>query len=188
MSGFLRITGGYLARRRIRVPSAADEGLVRPAQDRLREAIFSALGDAAQGAHVLDMFGGSGALSFESISRGAQKATIIEYTRATAKNIEDNAALLGVRDKCDVLVGDALKLVGRLSQGEQFDLVFLDPPYALFLPDAFFDALIKVLRPNAIVVLRYEKTDKRALPSLFEVLRDRNYGSSRVLFLVKKEA
>jgi 16S rRNA (guanine966-N2)-methyltransferase len=185
MSGFLRITGGYLGRQRIRVPAAADEGLVRPAQDRVREAIFSALGSATQDARVLDLFGGSGALSFESLSRGAKRATIVEYTKATAKNIEDNTAGLGVQKQCEILVGDALKLVTRFVN-QQFDLIFLDPPYALLLPDTFFDALVPLLAPDGIVVLRYEKKDQRSLPVQFELLRDRSYGSSRVLFLTRK--
>src|ERR1051325_4203301 len=111
MSGFLRITGGYLVRRRFLVPKEADAGTLRPAQDRVREALFSALADRLKDAQVLDLFSGSGAFSFEALSRGAQSSLLLEASSSVARNIQENAQSLGLEKKVEVRLGDALRFV-----------------------------------------------------------------------------
>jgi 16S rRNA (guanine966-N2)-methyltransferase len=179
MAGKLRITGGNLRGRLIDVPIAADAGLLRPTPDRVRAAIFSSLGASVKDAHVLDVFAGSGVQAFETLSRDAADATLIEINPESAAQIKKNAASLKL--SCDVIVGDAFKEVGRLRK--TFDLVFVDPPYRIALTTEFWTSLANLLSQDAIVVFRCEKLEDFERPSGFEVVREREYGGTAVFFL-----
>jgi 16S rRNA (guanine(966)-N(2))-methyltransferase RsmD len=104
---------------------------VRPTSDRAREAIFSVLGELVEGASVLDLFCGTGALAIEALSRGAARATLVDRdTRAALGNVE----LLGLSDRVELVRADVSRwLAGRLGEeeAERFDLVFIDAPYRL---------------------------------------------------------
>ena len=118
----MRITGGELRGRRLYVPKTG----VRPTTGRVREAIFSLLG-SVEGARVLDLFCGSGALGIEALSRGADGATLID-TRpdAARRNVEE----LGLTARATVIRSDARRFL-RGAEEESFDLVLCDPPYRL---------------------------------------------------------
>jgi len=181
MAGKLRISGGNLVRRQFETPALADQGLVRPATDRVRQAIFSSLGSEVVGANVLDLFGGSGAYSFESVSRGAVRSTIIEKTRGTAECIERNIKTLGLTEQCKLIVTDALVFVQ--GNPEAYDLIFVDPPYTLHLDAEFWRNLARFTHEDSVVVYRCFKKVENGFAGLFEVTRDRNYGNTRVYFL-----
>jgi 16S rRNA (guanine966-N2)-methyltransferase len=121
----MRIVAGRWRGRRIRPP---DDGRVRPTADRVREAWMSILGDELNGARVLDLFAGSGALGLEALSRGAASATFVELNAPSLQALRQNIAALGVDDAVTVHRGNALRYVERLTSGE-FDLVLADPPY-----------------------------------------------------------
>lgn len=121
----LRIIGGDLRRRQLRFPSAPG---LRPTPDRVRETLFNWLGQTIPGYRCLDLFAGSGALGFEAISRGADLVVAVEKSVAGAKALKENAALLGVADRLEVHCIDAAHFLG--GERRQFDLVFLDPPFA----------------------------------------------------------
>jgi 16S rRNA (guanine966-N2)-methyltransferase len=96
----------------------------------LRQALFNSIQGLSDGAHVLDLFAGSGALGFEALSRGAQRATFVESAPLVAQVIQKNAAKLGVQEQVRVLQEDVLRVLGRPAQLRgPFDLVFCDPPY-----------------------------------------------------------
>jgi 16S rRNA (guanine966-N2)-methyltransferase len=118
----IRVTGGELRGRRLHVPRRG----VRPTTGRVREAIFSMLGDI-EGARVLDLFCGTGALGIEALSRGAGQATLIDTNPAAARR---NLASLGLEDRATALRSDAARYLRRAGSGS-FDLVFCDPPYSL---------------------------------------------------------
>ncbi len=118
----LRISGGELGGRRIRVP----KGNVRPTTERVREAVFSILGDIS-GSRVLDLFCGSGALAIEALSRGASEATLVDTHPRTAR---ENVERLGLTERARVVRSDAVRFLRRAEQGA-FDLVLCDPPYTL---------------------------------------------------------
>src|SRR4051812_45455775 len=115
MAGALRITGGALARRHIQVPDAADRRLVPPPSDKVRAAVMSSIASSLPGARVLDLFAGSGALGFEALSRGAALCTFVEKDRRTARTVDDNAAALGVADRCIVETGEAVRILKALE-------------------------------------------------------------------------
>jgi 16S rRNA (guanine966-N2)-methyltransferase len=118
----VRVVAGELRGRRLEAPKGAD---VRPTADRVREAIFSILGEI-DGARVLDLYCGTGALAIEAISRGAESAALVDTNPSVARR---NVAALGVGDRCTIVRADALRHLRR--ERRRFDLVFCDPPYRL---------------------------------------------------------
>ena len=102
-------------------------GATRPTTDKVREAVFNALGslDVVVDARVADLYAGSGALGFEALSRGAAHCTFVERDRAALSAIEENRAALGVRDRTRVKNGDPVTMAASIEA----DLVFADPPY-----------------------------------------------------------
>jgi 16S rRNA (guanine966-N2)-methyltransferase len=135
--GTLRIIGGELRGRRLRVPEGTS---VRPTADRVREALFNILGDTVFGARVLDPFAGSGALGFEALSRGAAEVTFIERDRAVLAVLRENAEALGVESRIRVLSGAAERVLAGTAAGGPWDLVLADPPYELS-PEPWVEAL-----------------------------------------------
>jgi 16S rRNA (guanine966-N2)-methyltransferase len=121
----VRIVGGQFGGRRLVVPQ---DVRVRPTADRVREAWMSILGDALEGARVLDLFAGSGALGLEALSRGAASATFVELNPPSLRALHQNIAALGVEQVVTVQRGDAMRHAERLPRGA-FDVVLADPPY-----------------------------------------------------------
>jgi 16S rRNA (guanine966-N2)-methyltransferase len=123
----MRIIAGEHRGRRIQAPPG--EG-TRPMLDRVREALFSSLGDLVDGARVLDLFAGSGSLGLEAASRGAASVRAVERGGRALKALRKNVETLGLGESVEVVRADAL---APPSWGEgELDLVFLDPPYPLF--------------------------------------------------------
>jgi 16S rRNA (guanine966-N2)-methyltransferase len=172
----MRIVAGRWGGRRLTAP--AGQG-TRPTSDRVREALFSALGDVG-GARVLDLFAGSGALGFEALSRGAASATFVDSAPRAASALRANAAALEA-EAAEVRRQDALAFLRNAgAQGRQYDLLFLDPPYrhAPRLAADLAALLPAVLGPSARVVA---EADRRApydvgLPVRFE----RRYGDTLI--------
>jgi 16S rRNA (guanine966-N2)-methyltransferase len=118
----VRVVAGELGGRRLQAPKGKD---VRPTSDRAREALFSILGEV-DGADVLDLFCGTGALAIEALSRGARRATLVDTEIEAARvNVEG----LGISDRVDLIRRDALAHLR--STTEAFDLILCDPPYTL---------------------------------------------------------
>jgi 16S rRNA (guanine966-N2)-methyltransferase len=101
---------------------------VRPTADRVREAWMSILGSELEGARVLDLYAGSGALGLEALSRGAASATFVELSPPSLRALDQNITALGVSDTVTVHRGDAMRYAERLPDGA-FDVVLADPPY-----------------------------------------------------------
>jgi 16S rRNA (guanine966-N2)-methyltransferase len=119
----LRITGGELGGRRIHAPKGAK---LRPTTERVREAVFSILGDVSD-ARVLDLFCGTGALAIEALSRGAAEATLVDtHPAAARKNLE----ALDLTGRTETVRADAARFLRRAGEGS-YDLVLCDPPYRL---------------------------------------------------------
>jgi 16S rRNA (guanine966-N2)-methyltransferase len=118
----MRVVAGELRGRRIEAPKGVG---VRPTADRVREAVFSILGDIT-GARVLDLYCGTGALAIEAVSRGAEGALLVDKRPSAAgRNIER----LGIEDQCELVRADAARYLSRVMS--RFDLIFCDPPYKL---------------------------------------------------------
>ena len=169
----LRVVAGEHRGRRLRTP-AGDS--TRPTADRVREALFSILGDVS-GLRVLDLFAGSGALGIEALSRGAAEADFVDADRAAVAAVRDNLAALGLDG--EVARRDALGFLA--GPGGHYDLVFCDPPYdsAVQLAGPLAERLPARLAPQARIVTESDKRQPLELP--FPVIRERTYGDTRIV-------
>jgi 16S rRNA (guanine966-N2)-methyltransferase len=170
----MRVVAGELGGRRLRAP--ADRG-TRPTADRVREALFSILGDVA-GARVLDLYAGSGALGIEALSRGAAEADFVDRGRRSVEAIRRNLADLGLEG--GVHRHDALSWLAQAGGSRAYDLVFCDPPYdsAASLTGPLFERLPALLTQSARIVTESDKRSPLELP--FPILRERTYGDTRI--------
>ena len=184
----MRVIAGIAGGLRLDVP----KGDVRPTMDRVKAAIFSSLGEEVIGAHVLDLFAGTGALGIEALSRGAASALFVDHDASAIATIERNLArtkLEGEIRKADVV---AFLRSGR-TRGP-FRIIFADPPYEKSKSgDVFTSTLLgearlaAMLEPSGTFVL--EKRPSEELPSapLWEITRAKAYGATEVLFLQRAD-
>lgn len=151
----MRIVAGTFRGRRLAAPRGRD---VRPTADRVREALFSILGDI-HGLDVLDLFAGTGAMGLEALSRGARAATFVEIDRQAHEVVRRNIDATitdGAQDHVDLIKGDAVRVVRSLALADsRFDLVFFDPPYdqTAELVASMRDTLPTICAPGARVVV-----------------------------------
>jgi len=172
----VRVIAGQWGGRRLQAPRG---DAIRPTSDRVREALFSVLGAQVDGARVLDLFAGSGALGLEALSRGAAEATFVDSAAAAIRAVRANLEALG--GEAVVRRADARRFLGAASEAaRQYDLVFLDPPYRLAgrLGNELTAALPAVLAPGATVV---SESDRRVPLDLGLPLHDeRRYGDTLI--------
>jgi 16S rRNA (guanine966-N2)-methyltransferase len=167
----VRVMGGEMRGRRLRVPKSG----VRPTTGRVREAIFSMLG-SVEGALVLDLFAGSGALGIEALSRGAAEAALVDSRPGAARR---NVAELGLSERAEVVRSDGIGFLRR-TQGRSFDLVLCDPPYRLAdrLAADLVQLIPGVLAAGGRVVT--ESSPERPLDLEMPLLTERSYGDTMI--------
>ena len=170
----MRVVAGELGGRRLTAPRGS---ATRPTADRVREALFSILGDVS-GAHVLDLYAGSGALGIEALSRGAAAATFVDSDAAAIATVRRNLADLGL--DASVHRRDALAWLADTADERAFDLVFVDPPYDLAprIGPPLTERLPSVLTEDAVIVTESNKRTPLELP--FPLVRERTYGDTRI--------
>ena len=175
----LRVLGGEL---RGRTLFGGRGRAVRPTLGQVREALFSILGDRILGVAVLDCFAGSGALSIEALSRGAARATLLEQDAQALRVIGRNLEALGLTQRAAAVRTDARRWISRNPVGD-FEIVFLDPPYAGPEGPAVLSALGSgaELHPDALVTWEYAAR-RGAAPAervgRLELAVDRRYGET----------
>jgi 16S rRNA (guanine966-N2)-methyltransferase len=174
-SNTLRIIAGRHGGRKLRFPDA--RGL-RPTADRVRETLFNWLRNDIQGSRCLDLFAGSGALGFEAASRGASDVTMVESSAAVAASLRSNSMLLDLQDVVEVVHKKAASWVAQFD-GDAYNVVFLDPPFA----DGLLDETLKLLQFGALLADRaliyIERDARQGLPDLpdnWQVLRYKKAG------------
>jgi 16S rRNA (guanine966-N2)-methyltransferase len=169
----VRVIAGAYKGRTLRAPPGRG---TRPTSDRVREALFSILGDVSD-ARVLDLFAGSGALGIEALSRGAAHATFVDSSRRAADAIRANLGAIG-DPGAQVRVEDALSYLARADG--TYDLVFADPPYSSVtrLGGRLSSLLPGVLHETSLTVT---ESDKRAPLELdLPLVDERTYGDTRI--------
>jgi 16S rRNA (guanine966-N2)-methyltransferase len=183
----LRIVGGRLGGRHIAAPRGQS---TRPTSERVREGIASALEARGwiEGARVLDLFAGTGALSFEALSRGASHAVMVDKDAPLTRTIEKGARELGVDRQVRVLAFDLERepraFIARLPDDALFDLVFLDPPYArVEVVTPLLAALSESgkLLPGAAIVVEHARRAPPTLPDGFSAIATYRYGDTAVI-------
>lgn len=180
-----RIISGFAGSRELKVPKSG----TRPTSDRVREATFSALEarDVIEGARVLDLFAGSGALALEALSRGAVSVTMVEKNPQAGALLRTNADLIRNAGKLDalatrVVIASVASYLGNPSS-ELFDIVFIDPPYELSEEEVThaLELLIPHLAEDAEVVLeRSTRTGLPVLPKGLVLNKSKAYGETTI--------
>ena len=190
----MRIIGGKSGGRIFKVPKGYD---VRPTPDLVKQAIFNSLGPRVQGAMVLELFGGSGALSLESLSRGAAAAVIVEKSPRTARMIRENFTSLNLQpNQLELRAQDAFVAVAQLAEAERkFDLIFADPPYGEKnvgkRSESFAQKLLddenlpKLLGTEGLFVLGHSKRDTLDMPSGWNERKMLKHGDSAIRIVEK---
>jgi len=180
----MRIITGTAGRRKINVPKV----VARPSTDRLREGLFSILGNRVDGARVLDLFAGSGAIGLECLSRGARSCDFVDESKESVRVIRQNLKSLSLEG------GRAIESdVSRFLRGKngQYDLIFADPPYFKNLLDRDFvrellthEALLEHLTEDGLLVVEDPPRNKREneVYEGWQLLDNRRYGTCGILF------
>jgi 16S rRNA (guanine(966)-N(2))-methyltransferase RsmD len=191
----MRIISGSAANTILKVPKGYD---VRPTPDLVRQAIFNSLGDRVVGARVLELFGGTGALSLECLSRGAASAVCVELAPRHARMIKENLRESGLPEHLfDLRLQDVLVAIPQLSKaGAQFDLIMADPPFgeknvgkrSTSFSQKLLDSelLPGLLADDGMFVLGHTKRDSVTLTDAWTEKKLMKHGDSQMLFLLKK--
>jgi 16S rRNA (guanine(966)-N(2))-methyltransferase RsmD len=184
----MRVSGGEVRGIPIRAPRGRR---TRPTSDKVREAVFSVLGESVVEARVLDLFAGSGALAIEALSRGAANAVLVENDPAATKAVRHNLEKTGLGEKTSILATDFRSALAKLGrEDERFDIVFLDPPYH---QADILDTIAVTLRnysvttDDSIIVLEhFGKTTPPESIANIPLYRTRSYGQTSISFYQKE--
>lgn len=181
----MRIIAGRLKGRALKAPTTQD---IRPTSDRLRETIFNILAhgydDPIEGAPVIDLFAGTGAMGLEALSRGAKRVLFVDDGTEARALLRANVEALGLGGATKIFRRDATKL-GQAPAGEKFALAFLDPPYGKGLAEPALIALRDGgwLIKNALVIVEEAAEAKPETPEGFALLDQRVYGDTQIVIL-----
>ena len=172
----------------------AGRGLdIRPTPDRVREAIFSIIGEKVVGSVFLDLFSGTGALAIEALSRGASRAVLVESSRKSVRIIKANIEAAGFNDTARIIASDVFKFL-RLpgAQTGQFDIVSADPPYLKNPPAGPGISLAEktlrelnqsdIIKNNGLLFIEHPGAETIACNGVLTPLYTRQYGSTAVSF------
>ncbi len=182
----MRITSGRFKSRIIKAPRA-----IRPTLDNVRKSIFDIVSGQVDGAKVLDLFAGSGALGLEALSRGADSCIFVDNDKSSVKTIKENLEALGLPYHEDIIIvaADAMKAISKFAKnGERFDLIFLDPPYykSLVKKSLFLLGSYDILTKSGVVIVEHSKHD--AVPNStgeLTLYRSTRYGDTQISFYRK---
>ena len=193
----MRIIGGVAGGLILKAPKGLE---VRPTPDLVRQALFNSLAARIEGARVLELFGGTGALSLECLSRGARQALCIELSPKHARVIEQNSAAMNLpAQSYRVRVQDVFTAIPQLAgAGEQFDLILADPPYGeknvgkrsqSFAQRLLDDEVLpNLLAPGGLFVMGHAKRDTLTLPARWHERKFMRHGDSVMRFLERPTA
>ena len=181
----MRIISGDARGRKLFAPSGED---TRPTADRIRESLFNILSNRVWDAEVLDLFGGTGAMALEALSRGAAHAVIVDSDREAIRAIQRNAEGVlkdALNERAKIIRADYRAAIDAMPE-VRFDLVFLDPPYRM--TNAYADALTRLrgrglLNVDCICLLERAADARILLPDGFECTDVRTYGGTSVEFV-----
>ncbi len=184
----MRVVAGRLKGRALASPASR---AIRPTSDRLRETMFDIIGSRhtglLEGARVVDLFAGTGALAIEAISRGAAFALFVDSGAEARALIRANVEALGLGGVTRIWRADATKL-GNAPAGPAFDLAFLDPPYGQGLASPALGALVAGgwLRPGGLAIVEESEKADISAPDGLILLDERSYGDTKLAFLQRE--
>lgn len=177
----MRVIGGIYKRRLLSWPDDAKH--IRPTKDRIREAIFSALGPL-DGLTSLDLYSGSGAMGIESLSRGCSFATFVDCNKVALDTTKNNLSSLGIKNARIIAKKDVDAITSFIQNQEKFDVLFLDPPYEEGKYEEIINTFISndLLNAHAIIVIEANRSVN--IPETWYIKRkDYQYGEVKVIIL-----
>lgn len=170
----MRIIAGTARNRRIEAPPGKN---TRPTLDRVRENLFNILQTRIRSAKVLDLFAGSGAISFEALSRGASFAVLCDTDRNAIRTEKKNAEALGFTESTEILCCDWRRAVQELhARGMKFDLVYLDPPYRMTDLREVFQNLSPLLETEGMIIVEHEAGKPILFDENYQKTDERKWG------------
>jgi 16S rRNA (guanine(966)-N(2))-methyltransferase RsmD len=158
---------------------------IRPTSDRAREAIFSILisrYDSLNDLRVLELFAGTGAMSLEALSRGAQRAILVDSSPQSAKLISDNIARCKMEPFAELINRPVLSALPQTAKKGPYDLIFMDPPYGQGMIPQVLSQIktLQLLRQNGIICAETASDEQFEIPDSLELIEIRTYGKSKV--------
>jgi len=185
----MRIISGEARGRTLFAPSGQE---TRPTSDKIRGSLFNILNGCIEDAEVIDLFGGTGALALEALSRGAARAVISDSSRAAVECIRRNAENVlkdSLKERALILKTDYRSAITNVA-GRRFDLVFLDPPYRML--ETYADAISRLerqgsLSSDAIIIAERRHDALVEYPEEFEIYDTRVYGETAIDFLRRRQ-
>ena len=185
----MRIISGEARGRTLFAPSGQE---TRPTSDKIRGSLFNILNGCIEDAEVIDLFGGTGALALEALSRGAARAVISDSSRAAVECIRRNAENVlkdSLKERALILKTDYRSAITNVT-GRRFDLVFLDPPYRML--ETYADAISRLerqgsLSSDAIIIAERRHDALVEYPEEFEIYDTRVYGETAIDFLRRRQ-
>ncbi len=166
----------------------------RPTSERAKEAVFSMLQFDIEGREVLDLYAGSGQMGLEAVSRGAASATLVDKSKEAAAVIAKNIEKTRLGDSCRMLCSDTFDFIRAFRGKRKFDIVFIDPPYALRAVVPTLEALLsaELLKPTSLIVCESAESDifenSPEAEEKFEIVKMRKFGAATLTVLTPKEA
>jgi 16S rRNA (guanine(966)-N(2))-methyltransferase RsmD len=175
----MRVTGGIGKGRKLKVPAGAR---VRPTSDKVKQALFNILGQKVEGALFLDLFAGIGGIGIEALSRGAARVVFVDDSRDSLRVIQQNIEQTGFNERAQVIASKAETFLKKTS--EQFDIVFLDPPYSLALEPLLNGIVVSgILKPGSIVITEhFKKQPSIKQAGKLSLYRESQYGDTVLAF------
>jgi len=183
----MRIISGSFKGRKLSSPKGVK---TRPTSDRVREAIFSIVGDLVVDARVLDLYAGTGAMGLEALSRGARQAVFVEMDPAALRCLDTNIETCRCKDRSAVVSRPVISYLGKIDPVDDFDLVFADPPYMGDLGTLTLLAISKHAKPLKRCLIILEHAPDRPpepVPHVMIRVDTRKYGNVGVTFLQFKK-
>ena len=169
------ITGGKYKGRKVQAP---DENITRPTLSKVRQGVFNTLYSLIgefENKSFLDLFGGSGVMGLEALSRGFKNVLVFEKNPKVAQILKKNYSTLGLQ--ANLRIGDSAKLIEKVN--ESFDIIYIDPPYYSGIYEQIFDSLSKKELKNTIIIAEHSEVLN---VEIFELIKEKNYGGKRVSF------
>lgn len=169
----MRVIAGTAKGRRLKEPS---DKKIRPTTDKVKESLFNIIQFSMEGARVLDLFGGTGQLGIEALSRGAVEAIYTDLSAEAVHIIKENLRCCGFENRARVFRGEALSLLGGLGK---FDIIFLDPPYGTGLLESALSRIIEfdILSGNGIIIAEFPSDAPAPFVALpYSLYREYRYG------------
>lgn len=183
----MRIITGSARGKRLQTPAGLH---TRPTTDRVKESVFNIIQWDLEGRIVLDLFGGSGQLGLEAISRGAAKCVIVDGDRSAQKAIEANIKNCGFEKACQLVKGDSFQFLQRQKK-DSYHVIFLDPPYGGELLNHAIEEIcrIDILTENGIMVCESAVDDQlKSIVAPYRVVKRYTYGHTAVTIITKGDA